>query len=73
MFFAYVPTDANIADIPSRARDARSVNDLKLILNLGDTSDNNLESRAMVLPHSGFKVLTLDGMRRPIETPERVA
>ena len=70
VFFAYVPTDANIADIPSRARDARSVSDLKLILNLGDTSENKLESRAMILPH--VKVLTLDGMRRPIETPQRV-
>ena len=70
MFFAYVPTDANIADIPSRARDARSVNDLKLILNLGDTSDNKLESRAMVLPP--VQVLTLDGMQRPVKTPESV-
>ena len=49
---------------------ARSVSDLKLILNFGDTSDNKLESRAMILPH--VKVLTLDGMRRPIETPQRV-
>ena len=72
VFFAYVPTDANIADIPSRARGARSVSDLKLILNLGDTShsENKLESRAIILPH--VKVLTLDGMRKPIETPQRV-
>jgi hypothetical protein len=49
VLFAHVPTDANIADIPSR--DARSASDLKIILNLGDTSDNELESRAMVLPH----------------------
>ena len=48
VFYAYVPTDANPADIPSRARSARSKEDDYVMSKLG--LDEAESERRMVLP-----------------------
>ena len=58
VFFAYVPTDANVADIPSRARTAREPADWAVLKELDLI--NEAHSRQMVLPP--IHVLSMEGL-----------